>query len=198
MARIDLVEPYAIRLARQSIRDSLMSHGEEYIALHMHHVNEAQGKVDRCPACFNDIYKQGDKFDCPTCYGTTFDGGVAAVWRAWGIFTDSDDSETFGKRGMWHPMASKIHTEHVPDLWQRDYAIRVTGWTLDHRPTGIDAIYVFKDVKNESLRTGNRRGQTDFDNVSQIAELQLIAEEMPIYKFPVTGRVFPRYDGKVR
>ena len=34
MARLDLIEPYAVRFARQSIRDSLSSHGEEVVLMH--------------------------------------------------------------------------------------------------------------------------------------------------------------------
>ena len=200
MARIDLVEPYAIRLARQSIRDSLMSHGEECILLHMFHPNEVQDdlRYPRCPVCFDDLYSQGAKYDCPNCYGTTFDGGVKDVFRAWAIFTDANDEETFGKRGVWHPVASSIQTEHIPDLWQRDYVVRVGSWTMDHRVESVDSIYVFKGVTNESLRTGNRLGQTLFDTVGQRADLQQISADMPIGKYPFVGQRFDRFDGRPR
>lgn len=198
MPRIDLPEPYAIRQARQSVRDSLMSHGEECVLLHMHHANEAQDVVPRCPVCYDDIYKQGDKYDCDRCYGTTFDGGVAEALRAWAIFTDANDEETFGKRGLWHPIANSIQTEHLPDLWRRDYVIRVNRWTQDHRPVEVDGIYVFKGVVNESLRTGAMRGQTDYDTIGQRADLQLIADTMPIYLYPVKGVRFDRFDERPR
>lgn len=198
MARIDLVEPYAIRLARQSVRDSLMSHGEECVLLHMYHANEVQDTVPRCPACYDDVYKQGDRYDCNRCFGTTFDGGVAQAFRAWAIFTDANDAETFGKRGLWHPIASSIQTEHLPDLWQRDYVVRVASWTPDHRVADVDGIYVFKQVVNESLRTGAMRGQTVYDTISQRADLQLIAENMPISLYPVKGVQFDRFDGRPR
>lgn len=199
MARIDLVEPYAIRMGRQAIKDSLMSHGEECILIHMWHVNEAEElHQQRCYTCYDDTYKGTDNFKCNRCYGTTYEGGVKDIYRAWGIFTDSNDSETFSKRGMWHPLASSIHTEHHPDLWQRDFVVRVAEWTLDHRVVKVDSIYVFKEVTNESLRTGNRMGQTDFDNVAQIADLQHISEEMPIFEYGFEGKRFDRYDGKAR
>lgn len=198
MARVDLVEPYSIRLARESIRDSLRSHGEECVLLHMHHVNEAQDVVPRCPDCYDDVYKQGERYDCSRCYGTTFDGGIAQAYRAWGLFTDAQDAETFGKRGMWHPIASSIQTEHLPDLWQRDYVIRVGRWSVDHRVEEVDGIYVFKQVANESLRTGGMRGQTLYDTIAQRADIQLIAENMPIHQYPVKGVRFDRFDGKDR
>lgn len=199
MARIDLPEPYAIRLARESVRDSLRSHGEECVLLHMYHANEVQDTVPRCPACYDDIYKQGDRYDCPRCYGTTFDGGVASAYRAWAIFTDANDQETFGKRGIWHPIASTVQTEHLPDLWQRDYIIRVARWTADHRVAEVDGIYVLKQVVNESLRTGGgMKAQTVYDTISQRADLSMIAENMPIHLYPTVGIRFDRFDGRPR
>ena len=199
MPRIDLTEPYAIRQARESVRDSLRSHGEECVLLHMHHANEAQDVVPRCVDCFDDVYKQGDKYDCPRCLGTTFDGGVAQAFRAWAIFTDAQDVETFGKRGLWHPIAATVQTEHLPDLWQRDYIVRVAKWTDDHRVEEIDGIYVLKAVTNESLRTGGSvKGQTVYDTIGQRADLSMVAENMPIYLYPLKGQRFNRFDGRPR
>lgn len=198
MPRIDLTEPYAIRQARQSVRDSLMSHGEECILLHMYHANEVQDTQPRCPLCYDDIYKQGNKYDCPRCYGTTFDGGIAQVYRAWAIFTDATDQETFGKRGLWHPVASSVQTEHLPDLWQRDYIIRIARWTADHRVAEVDGVYVLKQVINESLRTGAMHAQTVYDTIGQRTEVSLIADNMPINLFPVKGVQFDRFDGRPR
>jgi len=198
MTRVDLTEPYAVRQARESIRDSLRSHGEECILLHMYHVNEVQDVVPRCPACYDDVYKQGERYDCDRCYGTTFDGGVARAFRAWGLFTDANDVETFGKRGLWHPIASSVQTEPRPDLWQRDYVVRVARWSVDHRPLEVDGIYVLKQVVNESLRTGGMHGQTDYDTIGQRADLSMVAENMPIHLYPVKGVRFDRFDGRPR
>lgn len=198
MARVDLTEPYAIRQARESVRDSLRSHGEEAVLLHMYHANEVQDEVPRCH-CFDDVYKQGDRYDCPDCFGTTFLGGVAQAYRAWAIFTDANDVETFGKRGLWHPIASSVQTEHLPDLWQRDYIVRVARWTADHRVAEIDGIYVLKSVVNESLRTGGGiKAQTVYDTIGQRADLSMVAENMPIHKYPAKGVQFTRFDGRPR
>ena len=196
--RIDLVEPYAVRQARQAIKNSLQSHGEECILLHMFHVNEVGPDVQRCPQCFDDLYKDGDKFDCPRCFGTTFDGGVRDAYRGWAIFTDSQDEETVSRQGVWHPIARSMHTEWQPDLWQRDYVIRVAEWSLDHRPVSIEGIYVMKEVQNESLRTGNYAGQTSVDNVGQRCDLDRVAEEMPIWRYQVVNQRFDRWDGAAR
>lgn len=198
MSRIDLPEPYAVRQGRQSVRDALMSHGEECVLVHMYHANEVQDVQPRCPVCWDDIYKQGEKYDCSRCLGTTFDGGVAQAWRAWAIFTDANDQETFDKVGLWHPIQCSVQTEHLPDLWQRDYIVRVARWSRDHRIEEIAGIYVLKQVVNESLRTGNMHAQTRYDTLSQRADCQSIATDMPIYNFPLVGVRFDRFDGRPR
>ncbi|QDF18596.1 hypothetical protein SEA_PUPPER_110 [Gordonia phage Pupper] len=197
MARVDLVEPYAVRQARQHVRDSLMSHGEEVILLHTYHVNEDEGKHPRC-SCWDDVYQQNDKYDCPRCYGSTFEGGIKHAMRAWAIFTDAQDSESTSKRGVWNPQEVTMHTEHLPDLWKRDYVVRVKGWTPDHRPTGVMGIWVMREVTNESLRTGNRLGQTSFDVIGQRADLTRLSEDTPIHRYPVVDKQFHRFDRRPR
>ncbi|AEJ94371.1 hypothetical protein SEA_FLUDD_124 [Mycobacterium phage Fludd] len=198
MPRIDLSEPYAVRLARQSVRDSLMSHGEECILIHLYHVPEVEDTVPRCPFCFDDVYSQSDQYDCPQCYGTTFDGGISFAYRAWGIFGDALDKETTGKRGVWHPVERTLQTEPFPDMWKRDFVVRVEGWTPDHRPTGVEGIYVFDEVNNENIRTGNHFGTDQLHPLGQTADLQKVSDKMPIYKFPIVGRQFHRFDGRER
>lgn len=198
MVRIDLPEDYAVRQLREAVRDSLRSHGEEVILMHMFHVADPENTAERCHTCYNEVYKQGDNFDCPRCYGTTYEGGVKDIWRAWAIFTDNVDIENIGRRGVWHPVARQLHTEHIPDLWKRDYVVRVSRWTADHRVVSIEGIYVFDDVSNDTLRTGAQPGQTARDSVGQRASLNRISESMPVYKYPLVGRVFHRFDGKPR
>jgi hypothetical protein len=192
--RIDLPENYAVRNARRSIQDSLMSHGEECVLLSCYHVNLDHATRPRCPECYDDLYEAGQKQDCGTCYGTTFLGGVKNARRAWAIFTDAADEEALSKHGLWHPVARKMQTEYLPDIWQHDFVARVTSWTTDHRPRGIEGIYVMASVNNESLRTGNRPGQIAFDAIAQNAQLERLAEQMPIYRYPLVGVRFDRHD----
>lgn len=195
--RIDLPENYAVRFARQAVVNSLQSHGEECVILHAYHVNTDEDIVPRCPECYDDLYQGGQKYDCGTCYGTTFIGGIKDARRVWAIFTDANDEEVYGKRGVWHPVPRKFHTEWTPDLWQHDFVVRVTHWSADHRPQGVEGIYVCDSVSNESLRTGNRPGNIAVDAVGQRAELaQRLSEQMPIYKFPILGMVFNRADAE--
>jgi hypothetical protein len=65
-------------------------------------------------------------------------------------------------------------------------------------PEEIEGIYVLKQVTNESVRTGNMHAQTRYDTIGQRADAQLIADDMPIYKYPVIGARFERFDGRPR
>ena len=40
--------------------------------------------------------------------------------------------------------------------------------------------------------------QTDYDTIAQRADLQLIADTMPIYLYPAKGIRFDRFDGRPR
>jgi hypothetical protein len=162
------------------------------------HVTTDHATQPRCPECYDDLYEAGQKQDCGTCYGTTFQGGIKDVHRAWAIFSDSTDEEAQSKHGLWHPIARKLQTEHMPDIWQHDFVARVTSWSEDWRPQGVEGIYVMAAVNNESLRTGNRPGQIPFDAIAQNANLERLSEQMPIYRYPIVGIQFNRYDGRIR
>lgn len=192
--RIDLPENYAVHQARQAVKNSLQSHGEEVVLLSCYHVNSDYDDQPRCPECFDDLYQAGEKNDCPTCYGTTFQGGIKNAYRAWALFTDAADQEDHTKHGVWHPIKRNVHTEHLPDIMEHDFIIRVTSWSTDYRPVGVEGIYVCDVVTNESLRTGNRPGQITMDAVGQRADVERLSEQMPIYRYPIVGTRFGRMD----
>ena len=197
MARIDLFENYAVNLTRQSVRDSLMSHGEEAILLSMYHAN-ADKDFKRCPSCWDEDYNQPEDNTCTICYGTTFYGGVKQACRAWAIFTDQNQDEEIGKRGVWASDKRKIQTEPFPNLIQHDFVVRIRRWSRDHKPLEVEGFYVCGEVSQDSIRTGNKFGQYSWDSVGQNASLEELSSSEPITKYPVLGKSFPRWDGKVR
>ena len=196
--RIDLPENYAVRFARQAVRNSLQSHGEECVILHCYHVTQDYDTQPRCPVCFDDMYQSGEHYDCDQCYGTTFADGIKSAHRVWAIFTDAQDQEDLTKRGLWHPIARELQTEAFPDLMEHDFVIRVTSWSVDHRVQGVEGIYNADVVTNESLRTGNRAGQIVLDAVGQRAALERLSTQMPIHRYPIVGQRFERIDGNPR
>ena len=198
MARIDLVEDYAVRLARESVRDSLMSHGEEAIVLPMYHPNKDDKIVPRC-VCFDDIYKQSETFTCSLCYGTTFQGGIEQAYRVWCMFGDTPKDEEIDKKGVWVPDTRTIQTEGKPLVMDHDFVIRVSEWSIDHKALAIEGVYEIQTTDRRSLRTGNRFGQSRFDIVGQKSKAVLLADgQHPITKFPALGQRFDRYDNHPR
>jgi hypothetical protein len=176
-----------------------MSHGEESILLAMYHAN-ADKNQPRCRNCYDEDYKQSeDPQGCDVCYGSTFQGGVKSVARVWAMFTDQVQGEEYGKRGVWAADNREIQTEPLPDLIHHDYVIRVRKWSPDHRPLEIEGYYVCESVTQDSLRTGNRFGQYEWDTIGQRAQVnKLQVSSEPITRYPVLGVRFDRLDGKVR
>lgn len=202
MARTDLPEPYAIRMARRSIRESLMSHGEEVIAFKMFHVYPDEGVQPRCPVCYNDVYAQAERADCTACFGTTFEGGIKEMSRMWALITTTDSTEQRKKRGQWQEKDRALQTEPFPNLYENDYILRVVRWSQDHRPLEFGGIYILGGVADETLRTGNQYAQTAEDRVGQRARATELSTDHVMYS--VIGRVVrsdfsvPRLDGKQR
>lgn len=191
MPRIDLVEPYAIGLARQAIRDSLLSHGEECILLQMYHVGTDEGTAKRCPECYDDIYKQSESANCTDCYGTTFAGGVKSAVRVWGLFTDHVAAEQIGQNGVWAPDQRDVQIEPFPLLTEHDFLVRVRMWDSTHKPIEVEGYYGIQQVTRNSLRTGNRFGQWRWDVVGQKATITELQKNSPICAYPVEGIQFP-------
>lgn len=188
---IKLVENYAVAQARRSMRDSLMSHGEECIALQMYHIHEDAGKAERCPQCYDDLYKQSNQTNCEDCYGTTFAGGVKSAVRVWGMFTDQAEAEQIGAKGVWNPDQREMQVEPFPLLTEHDYVVRVRLWDTNHKPVEIEGYYGVQQVKRNSLRTGNRFGQWQWDVVGQKATITLLQKNSPICAYDVLGINFP-------
>lgn len=201
MARVDLVEPFAIRQARKAVRESLQAHGEEVIGLRMYHA-VIDDKAERCPNCYDEDYKQGDPGTCSVCYGTTFNGGIKELSRMWAMFDDTPEIEKQDKRGVWRPEDRQVQLEANPHLVEHDFLFRVKRWSQDHRPLEFGDAYAVDVVSINSLRTGNQYVQTGDDRVGQKCQVHMLDETHVIYR--VKGRVlsdsFPvlRWDGMPR
>jgi hypothetical protein len=189
MAVIKLVENWAVTQLRSQVRDSLQYHGEECILLSLYHAATDLDAV-RCPRCSNDVYQQGEA-DCPVCYGTGFDGGVKDAKRVWGLFTDHIVTEQLGNRGEYQPDSREIQCEPFPMLIEHDVIVRVRRWEVDHTPAELEGFYIIQAVTKNSLRTGNRFGQTQFDVIGQKGNITRLADNLGITKFPILGVEFP-------
>jgi hypothetical protein len=186
---IKLVENYAVNMARTNIRDSLQMHGERCVLLAMYHNFADKEDNPACPYCTDDVYTGSGKL-CDVCYGTSIQGGVKQAALAWGMFTDSAQNEKIGNHGLWAPDEREFHTESQPLLTEHDYVVRVRRWNNNYTPAEIEGFYGIKEVTQNSLRTGDRFGQTSSDIVGQRAQISRVADTVDIYKYPVIGVSF--------
>jgi hypothetical protein len=194
-----LPEPYSVDYLRKAVKDSLSYLGEQAILLQMYHVVPDEGVAERCPN-YDDVYQNCARGLCPDCYGTTFAGGVKTVGRVWAQFTDSDANENIDRTGVWAPDAREIQTEWFPPLTQRDYVVRIPkdAWSQDRRtPSAVMGIYRIGVVTQSSLRQGQQLGQTANDLYGQKGSIDLVIDTMPIYQYPIAGKAFERFDGRL-
>jgi hypothetical protein len=198
MAIIKLFEPYSITYLRNQVRDSLMYHGEEAIALALVHVQDAQDPdIMRCPRCADDGYNDAEN-DCPVCFGVNFIDRatgtcVRHAQRVWALFTDHSVTEQLGQRGVWAADAREVQLEAFPLLMEHDVIVRVRRWdTTTHTALSRGEFYGVQAVTRNSLRTGgNRFSQTKADVIGQKANCSLLSRSVGITNYPILGETFP-------
>jgi hypothetical protein len=184
--------------ASQAVREALMTAGEECIVLHLYHVFEDDGTQPRC-SCYDNVYEQIADWECPLCYGTTFVGGIKNIWRAWGIFSDHPLSEKYAKPGMWTSDDRSVQLENEPTLMQHDFLVRVQQWDNYGAPVLLGDRFVIDEVKQSSLRTGNRYGQTIMDVYGNSGKIHRVPPNHPIQNYNIAlGTPLPRVDGLPR
>ena len=106
------------------------------------------GYVSRCPRCrqvdgsidarIQEAYRQPVQTQCPWCFGTTFDGGVRAKVVRPTIFTDTNEIERKGARGVVYPESCTVETTNDFRARMGDFVCRQNGsrWQLSV-PNGI-------------------------------------------------------------
>jgi hypothetical protein len=186
---IKLVENYAVSMARHDVRDSLQMHGERCIVLAMYHNYADKEDFPACPYCTDDVYTGSGKL-CTVCFGTSIQGGVKQAALVWGMFTDDVKDEKASSRGLWKTDEREFHTQHTPLLVEHDYVVRVRRWNDDYTPAEIEGYYGIRAVTQNSLRTGDRFGQTTADIVGQRAQISRVSDAVDIAKYPVIGVSF--------
>lgn len=202
MARIDLVEPYAVRDMRKRVKESMQAHGEEIILFQLYHAS-VDRKAPRCPVCYDDIYSSSGDSQCPACYGTGFENGYKTKYRSWAMLSTDDSDENIRKRGEYSPTVGQVNFEGLPQLMENDIFVRVRSWSQDHRPLEIEGFYRIDSVKVDSLRTGNVFGKLPSNSVGQRSNYSRLDEQSPFYRM-IYDRTLdpqlpvPRYDGEDR
>jgi len=138
-------QDWAVQQERQRHIQAIYQVGEPALFVLMWKVEDFEaGLVTPCPRCRSEandidarvaaIYQQPQTARCPFCFGTTYDGGVRAKVLRPAIFTDADEDERKGARGVTH--AEPLMVETTDDFRSRtgDYVFRKDGsrWQLGH------------------------------------------------------------------
>lgn len=187
MAVIRLPQPYANNHVSMQNMEALQTVGEQVIYLSMFHVNIDGDSVPRCTDCYDEDYNQQDQFRCPTCYGTTYEGGVKAACRAWAIVGDAQNIEDFSKQGVFNKERVTAQLEITPVTMSNDYIIRVTKWSNTNVPLELGDRYIIEDVGIRSVRTGARHGQVyRQDYFGQKTYMSKVDPNHPIQLYPVS------------
>ena len=202
MARVDLVEPYAVRDMRKRVKESMQAHGEEVILFQLYHAS-VDRQAPRCPVCYDDIYSSSGQAHCPECYGTGFEGGYKSKHRSWAMLGVADVDEQIKRHGEYTPTNGSVNFEGLPILTENDIFARVKSWSQDHRPLEVEGIYRIDVVKADSLRTGNVFGQLPSNSVGQRSNYIRLDNESPFYQMLTDGTFDPqvpvlRFDGEDR
>jgi hypothetical protein len=198
MAVIRVPQSYTRSWASQSVREALATVGEECIVLHLYHIKEDEGIQPRC-SCYNSTYDQPSEWECTSCFGSTFAGGVKNIWRAWGLFGDHPLDEKYAKTGMWTPDDRSVQLENEPLLMRHDYIVRVQQWDLYGSPVIMGDRYIIDEIKQSTLRTGNAYGQNGMDTYGNAGNLHRLPENHPIQNYSIPlGVPIARMDGLPR
>lgn len=185
---IKLIEDYAVGQARNAVRDSLQMHGERCVLLSMYHPF-FDGDMAKCPFCTDDVYTGSGQM-CTICWGTGIQGGIKQAALVWGLFTDHQAQEKYETHGVWAADVREFQTEALPLLVEHDYVIRMRRWNDNGTPAEIEGYYGIQAVVRDSLRTGDRFGQSTTDVVGQRAQISKVSDATNIAKYPVIGVPF--------
>jgi hypothetical protein len=131
-------QSWAVDQERQRHSQALLTIGEYALFVLMWHINDQKaGLVSRCTKCYSisdpikrkiaETYNQPEQHRCPSCFGTTFQGGYKAQIVRPAIFSDADEDEQKQARGVTNPQ--DLAVESTPDFRVRsgDYVFRATG-----------------------------------------------------------------------
>jgi Zn-finger nucleic acid-binding protein len=123
-------QPFAEATIRRHHHETLYAYGEYAIFVALWHAEDFDlGLVGRCPVCYASsrvaqAYGQGERNRCPSCFGTTFEGGYRLKVIRPAIFTDRVTDTADTPRGS--VMTDQVTIETTEDFTFRhgDYVIR--------------------------------------------------------------------------
>jgi hypothetical protein len=128
------VEGWATQQVLDSHHDALYSHGEYAMFVLMWHPGDFRaGLVGRCQVCSAQssrafaAYEQPTRRRCPSCFGTTFEGGYRARIVRPSLWLDRTQDTVEGRRGEVRTSYLALETTFDFTLHAGDYIFRLGG-----------------------------------------------------------------------
>lgn len=141
-------EDYAFKTLRRDIADTLFKFGEWVLVVLMWSLADFEdGLVDRCSVCYTaagrlaEVYQQPNKRLCPSCYGTTFEGGIRALVRRPALVIDDDVDEAPSKHGVREVQSARADIWVDFTLRTNDYLIRSDNSRYQVHVPAMDTLY---------------------------------------------------------
>lgn len=168
---------WAVDQERQRHSQALYMIGEWTMFCLMWHIQDYEnGLVGKCPACSTSrtaaAYKQPERNMCPTCFGTTFDGGYKALIVRPAIFSDTDEGQQYQARGVVD--SDDLDMESTPDFRVRsgDYCFRSTGDRFFLRvPQRVTLRTGFATPYQRSMAVGYNHAHASLEDQSTVSYL---------------------------
>lgn len=130
-------QDWAIEQERLRHNQALFTVGEYALFMLMWHQRDHDaGLVARCTRCYGTsgvkakvakAYGQPEQHRCPSCFGTSFEGGFKARIIRPSIFSDADEDEQKQARGVVKPQALSVESTTDFRVRSGDYVFRANG-----------------------------------------------------------------------
>lgn len=110
---------HEVEWIRRGVRDGLRWAGTEMLCCQAWTLWDfEQGRVKRCPVCYDEVLKQVSNTRCPACHGIGFEGGYSAPFRTWASIGESQAQAADEKRelqGVRQPgkLSIKLPVDHI-------------------------------------------------------------------------------------
>jgi hypothetical protein len=122
-----------------------------------------EGRVAHCPACYlslgkvADAYKQPGRHLCPTCYGTTFEGGYRALVYRPVMWAPVEQTDDIARHGHVKITSADVQTTSDVQMRDGDYIVRLDGsrWKIS-QPTGQEITTGFGPSFDQKTRSSFR------------------------------------------
>lgn len=146
------------------------------------------GLVTRCSTCYTsygdvaEAYGQSAQNKCPACFGTTYEGGLKAIYYRPALWQTSDVDEDVTKRGYMESRSGTIQIVSNLPVRKGDTVVRADGtrWDIGNPETQeiTTGFGSQRGIEDRRMRTGARVNLEDTASQVYMPYIDLSALEL--------------------